>query len=198
MQKQNISLETIEKSAANCTRCKLARTRNKVVFGAGSKKASIIIVGEGPGKQEDLEGKPFIGRSGKLLESAITEGIGISRKDLYITNLVKCRPTVDLLLEKDRPPESDELASCLPYLYQQIDTIKPHIVFALGAPASKTLSGIRASMTKLRGKVTKRQFGLLICSWHPSYVLRNGGVGSAKYEELLSDLRLAKAQADQS
>ena len=189
MQKQ--TLAAIKKTASQCILCKLATTRNNVVFGSGSENAKILIVGEGPGKQEDLQGLPFIGRSGQLLDLAINDGLNLKREDLYIANLVKCRPTVDLLFQKDRPPEPDELASCLPYLYQQIEAIQPSIILSLGAPASKTLSGISKSMTQLRGVIIERPFGLLLCSWHPSYVLRHGGAGSMKYKDLVSDLEKA-------
>ena len=192
MQKQ--TLAAIEKTASQCILCKLATTRNNVVFGSGRENANIIIVGEGPGKQEDLQGLPFIGRSGQLLDLAIKDGLNLTRDELYIANLVKCRPTVDLLFQKDRPPEPDELASCLPYLYQQIEAIKPRIIISLGAPASKTLSGMSKSITQLRGEIINRPFGLLLCSWHPSYVLRNGGSGSVKYQELVSDLEKAGSQ----
>lgn len=189
MQKQ--TLAAIKEVASNCILCKLATTRNNVVFGSGNEKAEILIVGEGPGKQEDLQGLPFIGRSGKLLDLAIKDGLNLSRDELYIANLVKCRPTVNLLFQKDRPPEPDELTSCLPYLYQQIEAIQPGIILSLGAPASKTLSGINKSMTQLREEVFERPFGRILCSWHPSYVLRNGGTGSMKYRELVSDLKKA-------
>jgi len=157
----------------DCKKCKLHETRTQTVFGEGDPDANILFIGEGPGQQEDLSGRPFIGKAGMLLTRIIEKGIGISRDRVYIANIVKCRPTVDLKMMKDRPPDADEVGMCSPYLLKQIDIIQPNVIVTLGNPATKFLLQTQEGITSLRGKWNEFKGIPVMPTYHPSYVLRN-------------------------
>jgi DNA polymerase len=159
----------LEREALACTRCPLAPTRTQVVFGVGDPHADLLFVGEGPGEHEDLSGEPFVGRAGRLLTSLI-EGIGLTRSQVYIANVVKCRPP------GNRDPLPLEIESCRPYLEAQIAFIEPRVVVTLGNFATKLLLDTKQGITKLRGQeFAFRDDAVLIPTFHPSAVLRNGG-----------------------
>jgi len=158
----------LEHEALACTKCPLAETRTQVVFGVGDPRADLLFVGEGPGEQEDLTGEPFVGRAGRLLTSLI-EGIGLTRSQTYIANVVKCRPP------GNRDPLPLEIESCSPYLEAQIAFIEPRVVVTLGNFATKLLLDTKDGITKLRGQEFPfRDGAVLIPVFHPSAVLRNG------------------------
>ena len=127
-------LENLQKETEKCKKCKLARTRTKVVFGEGDCNAKVMFIGEGPGRQEDLTGRPFVGRAGELLTRIIEKGMGIPRLSVYIANLVKCRPSVDLKMQRDRPPDDAELESCTPYLFRQIEQMDVFLLLGILIP----------------------------------------------------------------
>jgi len=163
----NDSLERIAADIGpDCTRCKLHRRRNKIVFGVGNPKAKLVFIGEGPGADEDEQGEPFVGRAGKLLTQMI-EAMGLRRDDVYICNVVKCRPP------ENRTPEPDEIETCSPYLLRQLDVIHPQVIVCLGAVAAKTLLGTTASMGKLRQQWFEFRSTKLLATYHPAYCLRN-------------------------
>ena len=164
----------LEHEALACTKCPLAETRTQVVFGVGDPRADLLFVGEGPGEQEDLTGEPFVGRAGRLLTSLI-EGIGLTRSQTYIANVVKCRPP------GNRDPLPLEIESCSPYLEAQIAFIEPRVVVTLGNFATKLLLDTKDGITKLRGQEFPfRDGAVLIPVFHPSAVLRNGGAALAQ------------------
>ena len=168
------SFADLEREALTCTKCPLAESRTQVVFGVGDAHADLLFVGEGPGEQEDLTGEPFVGRAGRLLTSLI-EGIGLTRAEVYIANVVKCRPP------GNRDPLPLEIESCWPYLDAQIAFIEPRVVVTLGNFATKLLLETKDGITKLRGKEFPfRDGAVLIPVFHPSAVLRNGGAALAQ------------------
>ncbi len=163
------SFDALRDAALGCTACGLAETRTQVVFGVGDPHADLLFVGEGPGEQEDLQGEPFVGRAGQLLTRLI-EGIGLTRDDVYIANVVKCRPP------GNRDPQPVEIATCRPYLDAQLGFISPTVVVTLGNFATKLLLETKEGITKLRGREFPfRDGAVLIPALHPSAVLRNGG-----------------------
>jgi DNA polymerase len=163
---KNAALNAIREDIGDCTRCRLSKGRKQIVFGVGNIDADIMFVGEGPGADEDEQGEPFVGRAGQLLNNMIT-AMGIKREDVYIANVVKCRPP------GNRTPERDECDTCGPFLMQQIETVKPKIVVALGAVAAKYLLGINDSMTNLRGRIYDFKSTKLAVTYHPAYLLRD-------------------------
>ena len=168
------SFADLEREALSCRKCPLAAGRTQVVFGVGDPHADLMFVGEGPGEQEDLKGEPFVGRAGRLLTSLI-EGIGLSRDQVYIANVVKCRPP------GNRDPLPDEIEACRPYLEAQVDFIDPRLVVTLGNFATKLLLGTKEGITKLRGReFPYRDGAVLIPALHPSAVLRGGGSALAQ------------------
>ena len=160
------TLEQIRKDLGDCRRCKLAPTRKTIVFGDGNPHAELVFIGEGPGADEDEQGLPFVGRAGKLLNKMILMA-GMKREDVYICNIVKCRPP------GNRTPETDEIETCSPFLYRQIAAIKPRLICCLGAPAARTVLGIKEGITKVHGHFYN--FGSIkaMPTVHPAYVLRN-------------------------
>ncbi len=168
---ENDTLDKICSDIGDCQRCRLGATRNKIVFGVGDPKAKIVFVGEGPGAEEDAQGFPFVGRAGQLLTQMIEgtsskEGIPIKREDVYICNVVKCRPP------ENRTPEADEMETCGQFLFRQISVIQPKAICALGSTAAKALLGGKDGVTKLRGTWHKWQQLPLMVTFHPSYLLR--------------------------
>lgn len=161
--------------ALGCTRCKLAGLgRTQVVFGTGDPDADVMFVGEGPGAEEDRQGLPFVGRSGKLLDQLLLEEMGISRDEVYIANVVKCRPP------GNRDPEPDEIATCRPWLDSQIQLVAPIVLITLGKFAAQLLLDTTESISKLRGRAHPFASGVLIPTFHPAYALRGGGEPLAK------------------
>jgi uracil-DNA glycosylase family 4 len=163
------TLADLELTASSCTRCPLAGGRTTVVFGEGDPHASLMVVGEGPGHDEDLQGRPFVGRSGQLLVRLLQEEMGLGRKEVYIANVVKCRPP------GNRDPEPTEVEACRPFLEQQVDIIDPKLVLTLGNFATKVLLGTKEGITKLRGRAYPYRGGVLVPTFHPAAALRGGG-----------------------
>lgn len=195
MNKQK-ALEELNKQAQKCIACKLATTRQTVVFGEGSADAQVMFVGEGPGKQEDLTGRPFVGRAGELLTRIIEGGMKMARAEVYIANVVKCRPTVDLLKERDRPPDEDEVAQCHSFLLNQIEIIKPKVIITLGNPATKFLLNTQTGITRMRGKWGRFNDIDVMPTYHPSYVLRNERNGPGVKREVWSDIQQVLERLD--
>jgi DNA polymerase len=166
-----------------CNRCKLHTLgRTQVVFGVGNPEADLMFVGEAPGADEDIQGEPFVGRAGQLL-TKIIEAIGLRRDDVYIANVIKCRPP------GNRNPEPDEVAQCEPFLFQQVDTIKPKVIVALGKFAAQCLLRTTDPITRIRGKEFTYRDAILIPTYHPAYLLRNP---SAK-REVWDDMKRVRA-----
>ena len=186
------SFADLEREALACAKCPLAATRTQVVFGAGDPAADLVFVGEGPGEQEDLTGEPFVGRAGRLLTSLI-EGIGLTREQVYIANVVKCRPP------GNRDPLPPEIEACRPYLEAQIAFIEPRVVVTLGNFATKLLLSTKEGITKLRGREFPfRDGAVLIPTFHPSAVLRNGGPALAQARADFVTVKRALARAASS
>jgi uracil-DNA glycosylase family 4 len=167
----NESLLNIIQDIGDCRRCRLSEARNKIVFGVGNEKAPLVFVGEGPGADEDEQGIPFVGRAGQLLTQMIEgtskkEGIPLLRKDVYICNVVKCRPP------GNRTPEPDEMEICGQFLYRQLNAIRPKAICALGGTAARAVTGHKEGVTKMRGKWFKWQDIPVMVTYHPSYLLR--------------------------
>lgn len=162
----NTSLFDFYNSIKNCTKCSLSDTRENVVFGTGNPNAEIVIVGEAPGKNEDLQGKPFVGRGGKLLDK-ILNSIKLDRQDVFILNVLKCRPP------KNRDPLSDEIEKCEPYLKKQLQIINPKLIIALGRISAMTLLKIKDSLKNMRNQVHQYEGIDLIATYHPAALLRN-------------------------
>jgi DNA polymerase len=163
------SLEELKSAIGDCRRCKLWPGRTHLVFGVGNPDARLMFIGEGPGRDEDLQGEPFVGRAGQLLTDIITKGMGLRREDVYIANVVKCRPP------ENRNPEPDEVASCEPFLKKQIDLVRPEIIVALGKFAVQTLLQSKVPITRLRGNWHSYHGIKLMPTFHPAYLLRNPG-----------------------
>lgn len=160
------SLEELNKLICSCTKCKLHKGRNNFVFGSGNPKAKVMVIGEGPGAEEDKQGLPFVGRAGQLLTD-ILKAIKFSRDEVYIGNIVKCRPP------ENRTPLPDEMETCLPYLLKQIDLIKPQMILCLGLTAAKGLLKKKESLTKLRGQFFDYNGIKVMVTFHPAALLRN-------------------------
>jgi uracil-DNA glycosylase len=161
------SLETLRAAIGDCQRCKLAPHRTNLVFGVGNPRARLMFVGEGPGADEDAQGEPFVGRAGQLLTEIITKGMRLARSDVYIANVIKCRPP------GNRNPEPDEVASCEPFLVRQIELIAPEVIVALGKFAVQTLLRTKTPITQLRGRWFDYHGTPLMPTFHPAYLLRN-------------------------
>ena len=181
------SMETLKKQALNCHLCELSKSRTHVVFGEGNESAEILFVGEGPGATEDSTGHPFVGRAGEVLTNMIEKVLLIPRSEVYIANIVKCRPP------NNRVPTPTEAHSCLPYLKKQIEIIRPKLVVTLGATAYHYLTGDESRITQIRGTVKKQNGYKVIPTFHPSYLLRNP---SAK-KEAFADMKLIKSLMSQ-
>jgi uracil-DNA glycosylase family 4 len=160
------TLEEVRTDLGDCRRCKLWQGRKHIVFGQGNPHAELLFVGEGPGADEDEQGLPFVGRAGQLLNKML-QLVQIKREEVYICNVVKCRPP------GNRTPESDEIQACSPFLFRQIDAIKPRIICCLGSPAARTVLGIREGITKVHGQFFEYRNAKAMATVHPAYVLRN-------------------------
>lgn len=165
------SLQKIREDIGDCRRCRLHQSRHTIVFGSGNERAKLVFVGEGPGADEDVQGLPFVGRAGQLLTQMIEgtakrEGVPLERKDVYICNVVKCRPP------ENRTPEPDEMEICGQFLFRQLSVIRPSAICALGATAARALLGRKEGVTRLRGNWYKWRDIPLMVTYHPSYLLR--------------------------
>jgi uracil-DNA glycosylase len=174
---ENDALLKIRNDLGECTRCKLHKTRNKIVFGDGSEKADLVFVGEGPGRDEDAQGLPFVGRAGKLLTQMI-EAMGLQRNEVYIANVVKCRPP------ENRLPEPDEIKTCSPYLLRQLDTIAPKVIVCLGACSAQTLLQTTRGISHFRGQWMEFRGVKLMATYHPAYLLRNPAAKADVWKDL--------------
>jgi DNA polymerase len=174
------ALQIIREDIGDCTRCALHKGRNKIVFGDGSPTARLMFVGEGPGADEDAQGIPFVGRAGQLLNNMIA-AMGLTREEVYIANVVKCRPP------GNRTPEPEEGATCSPFLFRQIDVVRPQVLVALGATAATYLLGSRQPLAGLRGRVHAVRGTQLIVTYHPAYLLRD----PRQKKEAWADLQIA-------
>jgi DNA polymerase len=182
------TLEAIREDIGDCTRCKLATSgRKQIVFGVGNPDAELMFVGEGPGADEDIQGIPFVGRAGQLLTKMI-EAMGFARDQVYIANVVKCRPP------DNRNPEPDEIESCEPFLFRQIETVKPAVIVALGAFAAKTLLRTQDPISRLRGRVFEYHGAKLIPTFHPSFLLRSPGQKKYAWDDLKKALAVMGRQ----
>lgn len=161
------ALKIIREDLGDCTRCVLHKQgRKQIVFGVGNPKADLMFIGEAPGADEDIQGEPFVGRAGQLLTNMI-KAMGLTREDVYIANIIKCRPP------GNRTPERDECATCSPFLMRQIEVIKPKVIVALGAVAAKTLLAINAPMSEFRGRFYDFRGTKLAVTYHPAFLLRD-------------------------
>jgi len=179
-------LDAVRGALGDCRRCPLAERRRHIVFGEGNPAADILFVGEGPGEDEDRTGRPFVGRAGQLLTQIIEKGMKIPRADVYICNIVKCRPP------GNRVPLAEEVAACLPFLVRQIEAVHPRAIVTLGRAATCTLLGVQEPMTRLRGRWGSFRGIPLMPTFHPSYVLRRYTVEVRRqvYEDTLAVMRL--------
>jgi DNA polymerase len=176
-------LLAIREDIGDCTRCKLHTLgRRQIVFGVGNPQADLMFVGEAPGADEDIQGEPFVGRAGQLL-TKIIEAIGLSRGDVYIANVIKCRPP------QNRNPEQDEVDTCEPFLFRQIDVIQPKVIVALGTFAARALLRTLDPISRLRGRVFEYRGAKLIPTFHPAYLLRN----PASKREVWEDMKLVRS-----
>ncbi|MGH7899353.1 MAG: uracil-DNA glycosylase [Candidatus Binatia bacterium] len=173
-----VGLSTVRDEIGDCRRCKLCERRTNIVFGVGNPNAEVMFVGEGPGEDEDLKGEPFVGRAGQLLTEIITKGMGLERSDVYIANVVKCRPP------GNRNPEPDEIAACQPFLMRQIDAVSPKVIVALGKFAAQTLLGTATPISKLRGRWFTFRGRKLMPTFHPSYLLRTPSDKRLAWEDI--------------
>ena len=172
------SLADVRAEIGDCRRCKLCTHRTQIVFGVGNPNARLVFVGEAPGRDEDAKGEPFVGRAGQLLTEIITKGMKLRREDVYICNVIKCRPP------ENRNPEPDEVASCEPFLLRQLELIKPEVIVALGKFAAHTLLRETTPITRLRGRWSEYAGVKLMPTFHPAYLLRNPPEKKKAWEDL--------------
>jgi len=172
------TLEELRSEIGDCRRCKLWPGRTNIVYGVGNPHAKLMFVGEGPGRDEDLQAEPFVGRAGQLLTEIITKGMKLRREDVYIANVIKCRPP------ENRNPEPDEIAACQPFLLRQIELINPKVLVALGTFAAQTLLGVRTPISRLRGHWCDYHGVKLMPTLHPAYLLRNPADKKLVWEDI--------------
>lgn len=171
------SLEEVRDDLGDCQRCKLCQDRTHIVFGAGNPGARLVFVGEGPGAEEDRQGLPFVGRAGQLLTRMI-EAIQMRRDEVYICNVIKCRPP------GNRTPQEDEVAACSPFLVRQLAVLQPEVICCLGLTAAQTLLQVRTPIGRLRGKIHSFRGARLVATYHPAYLLRNPPAKREVWEDL--------------
>jgi uracil-DNA glycosylase len=171
-------LEDLRRRIGDCQRCKLSASRTRLVFGEGSPRATVVFVGEGPGHDEDMAGRPFVGESGKLLTRIIENGMGLSRQDVYICNVVKCHPP------RNRDPEADEVTACIAFLKEQLRIIHPEVICTLGRVAAQSLLGKGFRITEERGQWRTYEGIPLMPTFHPAYLLRNGSAKREVWEDI--------------
>lgn len=172
------TLDELNRQTLNCHLCQLSKTRTNIVFGEGDANAKIMFIGEAPGATEDSMGKPFVGKSGELLDKMLHSVLHLKREDIYIANIVKCRPP------NNRVPTEEESYTCLPYLQKQLELISPEIVVSLGATAYRYLTKDNSSISKVRGVIHQLDNFKLIPTYHPSYLLRNPSAKKYVFEDL--------------
>ncbi|MBV8674293.1 MAG: uracil-DNA glycosylase [Acidobacteriaceae bacterium] len=178
------ALSAIQDELQDCTRCPLAsQGRHTIVFGDGNPDARLMFIGEGPGADEDAQGLPFVGRAGQLLNNMIA-AMGLKRSEVYIANIVKCRPP------QNRVPEPEEANTCAPFLFRQIDVIRPEVIVALGSTAATYLLGSKSPLARLRGRIHEARGAKLIVTYHPAYLLRD----PSQKKEAWKDLQLAMTE----
>ena len=182
------TLERIRQGLGDCTRCRLHKHRNNIVFGQGNPRAELVFVGEGPGHDEDMQGLAFVGRAGKLLTQMI-EAMGLTREGVYICNVVKCRPP------ENRKPEDDEMATCSPFLLRQLDVIKPKAIVCLGATAAQALLKTKDSISRYRGVWFDYRGAKLLATYHPAYLLRNPNAKPDVWKDLQKVMALLGLKA---
>jgi uracil-DNA glycosylase family 4 len=182
------NLEDLRAGIGDCQRCKLCSGRTQIVFGVGDPHAKLMFVGEGPGRDEDLKGEPFVGRAGQLLTDIITKGMGLKREDVYICNVVKCRPP------ENRNPEPDEVNACEPFLKKQIDIVRPNIIVGLGKFAVQTLLKSKVPISKLRGVWASYHGIKLMPTFHPAYLLRNPADKKLVWEDIKQVMRVMRGE----
>jgi DNA polymerase len=180
---EKLTLEDIRFELGDCQRCKLYKTRKSIVFGEGNPRAGLVFVGEGPGRDEDIQGKPFVGEAGQLLTRMI-KSINLTREEVYIANIIKCRPP------QNRNPEPDEISACEPFLIKQLEAIKPKIICALGAFAAQSLLQTEEKISRLRGEFHKFRGIKLMPTYHPAFLLRNPD----KKREVWKDLQMIQQE----
>jgi DNA polymerase len=163
------ALAALAAEVATCTLCRLSENRTQAVFARGAPDAGLMFIGEGPGAEEDRQGLPFVGRSGQLLDRLIVEELGLDPSQVQVTNVVRCRPP------GNRDPQDDEIAACRPYLERQLDLVRPAVVVTLGNFAARFMLETSEGVTRLRGRTYPWRGGVLVPTYHPSFVLRNGG-----------------------
>ena len=173
------NLQSLKKIVNSCHLCQLSKSRTNVVFGEGNEKAQLMFVGEGPGATEDATGRPFVGRAGELLTKMIENVLYIKRSEVYIANIVKCRPP------NNRTPTPTEALTCRPYLLKQIEIIKPKLIVALGSTAYRYLTNDNTPISKIRGNIIDLKDFSLIATYHPSYLLRNPSAKKEAYVDML-------------
>jgi uracil-DNA glycosylase family 4 len=184
------ALASVRTEIGDCVRCKLhAQGRRQIVFGVGNPEADLMFVGEAPGADEDIQGIPFVGRAGQLL-TKIIEAIDLRREDVYIANVIKCRPP------GNRNPEQDEVETCQPFLFQQIDTIRPKVIVALGTFAARALLHTLDPISRLRGRVYDYRGAKLIPTFHPAYLLRNPSSKREVWEDMKVVRKLLKERTE--
>lgn len=176
-------LDMIAKDAASCSKCILHESRVKSVFNRGSGNIPLMLVGEAPGKDENEQGLPFVGRSGKLLDNMI-KAMGFDRNDIYIANICKCRPP------SNRRPQPEEIEACIDYLKMQIELVNPDVIVALGSTATESLLGPGEGITKRRGKIYNFDNRKIICTFHPAYLLRNPAAKADVRDDLAKVLKI--------
>jgi DNA polymerase len=180
------SLADVAAEAAGCTKCRLANGRTQVVFGAGNADADVMFIGEAPGFHEDKQGEPFVGAAGQLLTRMLAEVLGVAREDVYIANVIKCRPP------GNRDPQEDEVESCTPWLVEQVSLIQPQVIITLGNFATKFVLQTPQGITRMRGRAYPWHGRTVIPTFHPAAILRGGGESSRQFLEFRDDFELVR------
>jgi uracil-DNA glycosylase len=180
------TLVEVAAEAAGCTKCRLAEGRTQVVFGVGNPDADVMFIGEAPGFHEDKQGEPFVGAAGQLLTRMLDEVLGLRREDVYISNILKCRPP------GNRDPLDDEIESCTPWLVEQVSLIQPRVIVTLGNFATKFVLNTQQGITRMRGAAYPWHGRTVIPTFHPAAILRGGGEGSRQFGELRQDFELVR------
>jgi len=175
-----LTIEGVREWVNECTKCRLSKSRTHIVFGEGSPKARLVFVGEGPGAEEDLQARPFVGRAGQMLNKIIENVFYLKREDVYIANIVKCRPP------GNRTPLPDECGACIPYLYAQLEAIRPEIIVALGGVAAHNLLKTEAPIGHLRGRFSPYGDARLMPTYHTAYLLRNPNDKRKVYDDMVA------------
>ncbi len=185
---QTMTLADLQAQLANCDRCSLCQQRNKIVFGGGNQQARVVLVGEAPGREEDLQGVPFVGEAGQLLEKILL-AMNLSRESVYICNVIKCRPP------GNHDPKPEQIAACEPFLKQQLAIIKPEIIITLGRFATQTLLKTSVTIGKLRGQWREYEGIALMPTFHPAYLLRNPSGKRPVWEDMKQVMKRLENQA---